>query len=219
MRQTHERFVLMRRILSYFYDLCVFTFPRVQCWLPCVSLTSLDPWYLTPVSPSLSPGPLWFLPSFMDRTPTWLRASLMVPVSSVCGLLPPPPFIWILYLFFSSISSKTVSQIKASTHYPSAPPPSPHPPIFSHRSALSLWWWWGGVDSPECYWTRPSCAVCCDSGSGRCLAPSLGLFSLLYWLPVSVSRTDSLRCFNIKMLDAEKWNRETDLWGGGLEGL
>lgn len=49
--------------------------------------------------------------------------------------------------------------------------------------------------------------------------PSLGLFSLLYWLPVSVSRTDSLRCFNIKMLDGEKWKSETDLQGGGLEGL
>lgn len=82
----------MRRILSFFNDLCVFAFARAQCWHPCVSLTSLDPWlrwYLTPVSPSLSPGPLWFLPSFMDITPTRLRASLMVTVSSVCGLLPP----------------------------------------------------------------------------------------------------------------------------------
>lgn len=152
MRQTQERFVLMRRILGYFYDLRVFTFPRVQCWRPCVSLTSLDPWlpwYLTPVSPSLSPRPLWFLPSFVDITPTQLRASLMVPVSSLCGLLP-PLFIWILYLFFSSISSKTVSQIKASTHYPGAPPPSPHPPVFSHWSALSLWWGGVGVHSPEC---------------------------------------------------------------------
>lgn len=134
MRQTHERFVLMRRILSYFYDLCVFTFPRVQCWLPCVSLTSLDPWYLTPVSPSLSPGPLWFLPSFMDRTPTWLRASLMVPVSSVCGLLPPPPVhldfvpVFFFHLLQNCKSNKSFNTLSQRS---SAFPTSTHlfPPI------------------------------------------------------------------------------------------
>lgn len=92
MRYTHERFVLMRRILlRYFYDLCVFTLLPVSGVPVCLwpLLTPWLPWCLTPVSPSLSPGPLWFLPSFMAITPTRLRACLMVPVSSVCGLLPP----------------------------------------------------------------------------------------------------------------------------------
>lgn len=114
----HERFVLMKRVHSYFYDLRVFTFPRVQC--PCVSLTSLDPWlpWYLPWYLCLRPSHLGLqVISFMDITPTWLRASLMVPVSSVCGLLPPIHLDFVPFFFFhlfqnckSNKSFNTLSQ-------------------------------------------------------------------------------------------------------------
>lgn len=152
----------------------------------------------------------FFLPSFMDITPTGLCVSLMVPGSSVWGLLPPVHLDFVHAFFFhlhNCKSNKSINTLPALLHLPHIHPSFPTDlPCHCGGGGEGGMSTLRNVTEPD-----PLVLYVVTVAVDVVWPPSLDCSLSFTGSPFSFSRSDSLRCFNLKILDSEKRKSETDL--------